>query len=92
LDTYRILSLPTYLIHAGGQFAIHTLADIHPDLPFTSTVFRTNYFSFVFVKDGEGGYTPTNNLLKRCRVLFIAGQLWSTFTGEWSGYQLVGMG
>ncbi|HVU58841.1 MAG TPA: AraC family transcriptional regulator [Puia sp.] len=64
MDTYRTLGLPVDLIHADGQFAVHNLADIHPNLPFTSTVFRTNYFSFVFVKDGEGRYTTDEQSFK----------------------------
>jgi AraC-like DNA-binding protein len=58
------MGLRTDLIHAAGDFAVHNLAAIHPDLPFTYTVFRTNYFSFVFVKDGEGRYTTDEQSFK----------------------------
>jgi len=57
VDTYKVLGLPLDLIHAHAGFTIHNLADIHHELPFTSPVYRTNYFSFVFVKDAEGRYT-----------------------------------
>ncbi len=44
-------------IAASSSFTITNLADIHKSFPFKSSVFRPNYFSFVFVKDAHGKYT-----------------------------------
>ncbi len=55
--TYETLGLPTTLIDPDAEFTIHNLRDVHEKLPFKSSVYRTNYFSFVFVKDADGRYT-----------------------------------
>jgi hypothetical protein len=39
------------------DFTIHYLPNIHIDLPFQSPLFRSEYYSFLFVKDGIGTYT-----------------------------------
>ncbi|MCB0495272.1 MAG: AraC family transcriptional regulator [Cyclobacteriaceae bacterium] len=53
-DLYRSLNLP---IEQELDFTIHFLPGIHLNFPFKSPVFRAEYFSFVFVKDGKGNYT-----------------------------------
>lgn len=53
-DLYKSLNLP---IEQEIDFTIHFLPDIHAELPFKSPVFRAEYFSFVFIKDGLGNYT-----------------------------------
>lgn len=57
LDQYLYQGLPVDSIDAKTAFTIHNLKDIHFELPYTSIVYRTNFFSFVFVKDGIGRYT-----------------------------------
>lgn len=44
-------------IEQESSFTIHNLKDLHNELPYTSPVFRTDYYSFVFVKNGSGSYT-----------------------------------
>lgn len=56
-DQYRYLSLPEESIDTSIPFTIHNLADIHDTLPYRSPVYRANFYSFVFVKDGSGEYT-----------------------------------
>lgn len=56
-DFYRSINLPC---DQELDFSIHSLADIHKSFPFRSPVFRTNYYSFVFIKDGYGSYTTDN--------------------------------
>jgi AraC family transcriptional activator of pobA len=56
-DLYLHLHLPVDNVDAKTDFAIHGLQDIHADFPFSSPVFRPNFFSFVFVKDAAGKYT-----------------------------------
>ncbi|MEM6523853.1 MAG: AraC family transcriptional regulator [Bacteroidota bacterium] len=60
-DLYRALNLP---IEQEADFTIHSLPDIHPEVPFTSPIFRANYYSFVFVKDGKGTYTTDDKVFK----------------------------
>jgi len=57
LKQYINFGLPTEGIDDKTDFTIHNLKDIHLELPFKSPVFRPNFFSFVFVKDGQGKYT-----------------------------------
>jgi AraC family transcriptional activator of pobA len=60
LKQYAHFGLPTEGIDDKTDFTIHNLRDIHPELPFKSPVFRPNFFSFLFVKDGRGKYTTDN--------------------------------
>ncbi len=53
-DLYKALNLP---IEQEMNFTIHFLPDIHAKTPFVSPVFRADYFSFVFIKEGKGTYT-----------------------------------
>ncbi|MEO0338007.1 MAG: AraC family transcriptional regulator [Bacteroidota bacterium] len=53
-ELYTTLGLP---IEQDAPFAIHNLADLHQTVPFKSPIFRTNYYSFVFIKNGKGNYT-----------------------------------
>ena len=39
------------------EFSIHSLVDLHRQIPYKSPVFRANYYSFIFVRDGKGNYT-----------------------------------
>ena len=58
-DLYRSLNLP---IDQELDFTIHFLPSLHQKLPFKSPVFRAEYFSFVFIKDGKGNYTIDDKL------------------------------
>ena len=53
-DLYKSLNLP---IEQEMDFTIHFLPAIHSKTPFKSPVFRADYFSFVFIKEGSGNYT-----------------------------------
>ena len=39
------------------QLSMNGLLELHKDLPYKSPVFKTNYYSFLFIKDGKGNYT-----------------------------------
>lgn len=56
-ENYDHLGLPVDLIDPKNDFTIHRLSDIHHELPYKSPVYRANFFSFLFVKDGHGRYT-----------------------------------
>ncbi|MDB4919017.1 MAG: AraC family transcriptional regulator [Mucilaginibacter sp.] len=57
LKQYIHFGLPIEGIDEKTDFTIHNLKDIHLDLPFTSPVYRANFFSFVFAKNAHGKYT-----------------------------------
>lgn len=59
---YEYLGLPTDLIDPKNQFVIHNLKDIHHELPYKSPVYRPNFYSFVFVKNGKGKYTTDEHV------------------------------
>lgn len=44
-------------IDQKAEFSIHSLLELHSQIPYKSPVFRANYYSFIFVKDGRGNYT-----------------------------------
>jgi AraC family transcriptional regulator, transcriptional activator of pobA len=57
VENYDHLGLPVELIDPKNDFTIHKLNDIHHELPYKSPVYRANFYSFLFVKDGHGKYT-----------------------------------
>jgi AraC-like DNA-binding protein len=54
VDLYNALNIP---IEQDSQFSMNNLLEIHKTIPYKSPVFRTNYYSFIFVKNGKGTYT-----------------------------------
>lgn len=61
-EQYLFLDLPTDTIDDQTEFTIHNIREVHPVLPYTSIVYRVNFFSFVFVKDGRGHYTTDDQV------------------------------
>ena len=53
-ELYHDLGLP---INQEAEFTIHSLLDLHDTASYKSPVFRANYYSFVFIKEGRGNYT-----------------------------------
>jgi AraC family transcriptional regulator, transcriptional activator of pobA len=56
-ELYNHLGLPTHLVEPLDGFTIHNLKDSGFDLPYESPLFRPEYYSFLFIKDGRGKYT-----------------------------------
>lgn len=56
-ELYTHLNLPVELINTAEGFSIFNLKDIGFELPYQSTPYRSNFFSFLFIKDGAGSYT-----------------------------------
>jgi hypothetical protein len=56
-DLYEDLGMP---IQQQADFSIHSLLDIHDSPSYKSPIFRANYYSFVFIKNGEGNYIIDN--------------------------------
>jgi AraC family transcriptional regulator, transcriptional activator of pobA len=81
-DTYRALGLPLTGITTSTDFTINNLADIHIDLPFKSNVYRPSYFSFVFVKDGQGNYTTDDQVFDT-----TPGTIYFTNPGHHKGFE-----
>lgn len=54
VDLYNALEIP---IEQDSQFSMDDLLEIHKTIPYKSPVFRTNYYSFIFIKNGKGNYT-----------------------------------
>lgn len=53
-ELYRDLGIP---VDQKAEFSIHSLLDLHSQIPYKSPVFRANYYSFIFIKVGRGNYT-----------------------------------
>lgn len=56
-DLYRQLNVSSDLLPSSEIFDILNLVDVGFELPYRSEPFRPNYFSFLFVKSGNGIYT-----------------------------------
>ncbi|MBB5634268.1 AraC-like DNA-binding protein [Pedobacter cryoconitis] len=82
LDQYQYLGLTEEFIDEEADFTIHNLKDIHQVIPYQSPVYRTNFFSFVFVKDGSGKYT-TDELVFEIRP----GTIYFTNPGHFKSYE-----
>ncbi|AOM78616.1 helix-turn-helix domain-containing protein [Pedobacter steynii] len=82
LKQYLHFGLPVDQIDGKIDFTIHNLQDIHLGLPFKSPVYRANFFSFVFVKDGHGKYT-TDDL----GFNTVPGTIYFTNPGHYKSYE-----
>lgn len=55
-----------------AEFSIDNLKEIHTQTPYKSPVFRANYYSFVFIKDGRGNYaTDDKNFESASRTIYF---------------------
>jgi len=82
LEQYIYQGLPTDSIVDKTDFTIHNLRDIHHELPYTSIVYRTNFFSFVFVKDAFGRYTTDEQVFNTC-----PGTIYFTNPGHFKSFE-----
>jgi AraC family transcriptional regulator, transcriptional activator of pobA len=57
-DLYKTLDLN---IEKEVDFAIFSIPEIHPKIPFKSPVLRADYFSFILTKYGSGNYILDDN-------------------------------
>src|SRR5690606_20297690 len=57
-DLYKSFVIP---IEHNAQLTINNLLNIHKDTPYKSPIFRANYYSFIFIKEGKGTYTTDTN-------------------------------
>lgn len=87
LKQYRHFGLPLDQIDEQTEFTIHNLKDIHLELPFKSPVYRANFFSFVFTKEGRGKYT-TDDL----RFDISSGTVYFTNPGHYKSHEWFDIG
>lgn len=80
-DLYLHTDLPIDNIDEQTDFAIHDLKDIHSEFPYSSPVFRPNFFSFVFVKDAYGRYTTDDQEFET-----VPGTVYFTNPGHYKSY------
>lgn len=54
------------------EFTINNLLDLHKNIPYKSPVFRANYYSFIFIREGRGNYTTDHHTFEYppCTVYF----------------------
>ncbi len=79
---YVYLGLPLDTIDVKTQFTIHNLKSIHADLPYKSPVYRANFYSFVFVKEGHGKYTTDDKTFRT-----EPGTIYFTNPGHYKSFQ-----
>lgn len=61
LKLYTYLGLPDDCIDSNNEFSILNLGDYPVPVPYTSPVYRANFFSFVFVKNSTGTCSSDNH-------------------------------
>ncbi|GAA0542830.1 helix-turn-helix domain-containing protein [Chitinophaga japonensis] len=55
-ELYKTLGLPVDMFDLKEGFTIFNLKEVGFTLPYESSSYRPNFFSFLFVKDGQGKY------------------------------------
>ena len=63
-DLYKSLDLP---FQQDTDFTIHFKPELFQQIPFQSPIYRADYFSFGFVKDGTGSYTIDEKKFSTCK-------------------------
>jgi AraC-like DNA-binding protein len=79
-DLYKSLNLP---FNQEMDFTIHFKPDIFHQIPFKSPIYRANYFSFSFVKEGSGFYTIDEN-----KFSFGSGSFYFTNPGHSKSFEI----
>ncbi|MBV6646074.1 MAG: helix-turn-helix transcriptional regulator [Cyclobacteriaceae bacterium] len=82
-DLYRSLNIP---VEQEVDFTIHSLLDLHQKIPFRSPTFRTDYYSFVFIKDGSGSYTTDNKTFRT-----TSGTIYFTNPGHLKSFEITSL-
>lgn len=83
-DLYETLGLP---IKHPLDFTIHFLPDICKTVPYKSAIFRADYFSFTFTKQGKGHYINDGH-----RFPFRANTMYFTNPGHTKAYEIDELG
>jgi len=81
-EQYVYEGLPVDAMDINNEFYILNLRDVHAVLPHRSPVYRANFFSFVFVKDGAGRYTTDDHAFDT-----VPGTIYFTNPGHYKSYE-----
>ena len=84
---YIYLGLPVESIDVKTPFTIHNLKEIHDTVPYKSPVFRANFYSFVFVKEGHGKYTTDDKAFRT-----EPGTIYFTNPGHYKSFEWLDIG
>jgi len=79
-DLYKTLN---FSFENEEEFAIFSIPDIHPQIPFKSPVLRADYFSFILTIDGSGIYCLDDNTFP-----FGSNTIYFTNPGHVKSYEL----
>lgn len=79
IDQYQYMGHPIDTIDEKSEFTIHNLAGVHSN--YKSPVYKTNFFSFVFVKDAEGEYMTDEHVFRT-----EPGTIYFTNPGHYKSY------
>ncbi len=79
-DLYNTLGLP---FSQEIDFAILSIPDIHPQIPFKSPILKADYFSFILTKEGSGVYWLDDN-----KFPFDSQTIYFTNPGHIKSYEL----
>ncbi|NOS83564.1 MAG: hypothetical protein HOP31_00355 [Ignavibacteria bacterium] len=79
-DLYKTLGLP---FDHEIDFAILSIPDIHPQIPFKSPILQADYFSFILTIEGSGVYFLDDN-----KFSFDSHTIYFTNPGHIKSYEL----
>jgi len=79
-ELYKYLNIP---FTQEMDFTIHFKPDIIQQIPFKSPLFREDYFTFSFIKDGSGFYTIDEN-----KFPFNSGTVYFTNPGHMKSFEI----
>ncbi|MEM9719288.1 MAG: AraC family transcriptional regulator [Bacteroidota bacterium] len=78
-DLYQDLGIK---IRQKAEFTIENVREVHQTIPYKSPIFRTNYYSFVFVKNGRGNYTTDDQTFE-----YTSRTIYFTNPGHLKGFE-----
>jgi hypothetical protein len=73
VDLYNSLNIT---MEQDSEFSMNSLLELHNKIPYKSPVFRTNYYSFVFIKNEKAITQQMNkhlNMTLACYILRTLG-------------------
>ncbi|MGL5942242.1 MAG: helix-turn-helix domain-containing protein [Waterburya sp.] len=71
------------ILNQEVDFTIHSLEEIHGDVPYKSSLFRTNYYTIVMIAKGQGKY-----IVDRYTYLTKSGTIYFSNPGHIKGFEI----
>lgn len=83
-ELYQFLDLPVDQFDSAEGFTIFNLKDVGFELPYKSAAYRPNFFSLLFVKDGNGRYVIDEQefIVEKHSVYFTNPSNYRTFSWD----------